>query len=100
MIDYILLILGDDLEDDEFVNDYYLHESDNENVFNHDNIEENNWPFPDPNKDLDKYLTSLDGTYMEEFEKWWATIQVNKKRIADAEYHNLLRSSGIDKRNS
>ena len=54
-----------------------------------------NWPFPDPNKNLEKYLTSNSATYLEEFEKWWTIVQGNKKVIAEFEYKRLLDSSEI-----
>ena len=59
--------------------------------------EESIWPFPDPNKNLDKYLNPSNTSYMDEFEKWWDTIQLNKKIIADSEYNKLLKRSDLKK---
>jgi len=89
---------GDELEDDDFVNDYRTGQYESEETVNENYVEESIWPFPDPNKDLDKYLNPSNTSYMDEFEKWWNTIQLNKKIIADSEYNKLLKKSDIDKK--
>ena len=60
-----------------------------------DNDEATPWPFPDPNKGLEKYLSNNSSTYMVEFEKWWNDVQENKQKIADFEYNRLIKSSKI-----
>ena len=65
---------------------------------NENYVEESIWPFPDPNKNLDKYLNPSNTSYMDEFQKWWDTIQLNKKIIADSEYNKLLKRSDLEKK--
>lgn len=64
-----------------------------ENYGDHD--EATPWPFPDPNKGLEKYLSNESSAYMAEFEKWWNDIQENKQKIAYFEYSRLIKSSKI-----
>ena len=60
-----------------------------------DMLYQTNWPFPDPHKDLDKYLTGEDTTYMDEFEKWWDLIQTNKEKIAESEFNTLIKRAEL-----
>ena len=90
--------VGDELEDDDFVNDDCTGQYESEEMVNENYAEESMWPFPDPNKNLDKYLSSCNTSYMDEFEKWWNTIQLNKKTIAHSEYNKLLKRSDIEKK--
>lgn len=78
----IIILIGDCLEE----NDFEQYE---------DQDEASPWPFPDPNKGLEKYFSNESSVYMEEFEKWWNDIQANKQKIADFEYSRLIKSSKI-----
>ena len=88
---------GDVLEDADFEQEIELPLSNNTEITNQNSIEDNRWPFPNPNKDLDKYLAPNETSYMDEFEKWWDIIQQNKSRIAESEFNNLVKSTGMTK---
>ena len=88
---------GDVLEDADFEQEIELPLSNNTEITNQNSTEDNRWPFPNPNKDLDKYLAPNETSYMDEFEKWWDIIQQNKSRISESEFNNLVKSTGMTK---
>ena len=92
ILSIFLHIIGDVIDDSDVedrCNDIDVYER--KEFSNQDFLYQNSWPFPDPQKDLDKYLTREDTAYMDEFEKWWDLIQTNKEKIAESEYNTLIK---------
>ena len=96
-IELFNFLSGDVLEDADFEQEIELPHDNYTGISNQNSIEDNRWPFPNPNKGLDKYLAPNETSYMDEFEKWWDVIQQNKSRIAESEFNNLVKSTGITK---